>query len=210
MKRVVENQQDYFFDMDNANKYLEDLKNSSKARYSNFLANLKKMDIKGHYLEVGCGPGILTQIVARQHTDVKITATDISPEMIKLAEQDLAEDLKLRINYEVEDACNIDLAKDPKRFDLIYSTFTMHHWNDAGIAIKNLYAMLNTNGVLYIQDLIRVFWLYYIRLKGGFFTSIRASYKKNEISNMLYEIGIKNFQIKTIFPFFMMAIIIRK
>ena len=45
MKRIVESHQDYFFDIENANKYLNDVKNASKARFTSFLSSLKKLDI---------------------------------------------------------------------------------------------------------------------------------------------------------------------
>ena len=153
MKRIVESHQDYFFDIENATKYLNDSKNTSKARFSNFLSSLRKLDIKGRYLEIGSGPGILTQVVARQHPDVEIIANDISPEMVKLAQQDLGEDLKTRIKYEIGDACDIDSIKDLGEFDLIYSTFTLHHWDNAEIAIENLFSLLKDNGLLYLHDL---------------------------------------------------------
>ena len=210
VKRIVENHQEYFFDTENANKYLNDAKNASKARYSSFLSSLKKMDIKGRYLEIGSGPGILTQIVATQHPDTEITANDISPEMIKLAQQDLADNLQTRIKYKNGDACNINSINNLGKFDLIYSTFTLHHWDNAELAIKNLYSMLNDDGLLYIHDLKRVIWLYYIKSKSGFFNSIRAAYRPAEIKTMLNRIGVRNYKIKIIFPFFMQSILIRK
>ena len=80
MERIAESHQDYFYDIENANKYLE----------------------------IGCGPGILTQIIAKQHPDVEIIANDISPEMNKLARQDLAEDLKSRIKYTISEQLALD------------------------------------------------------------------------------------------------------
>ena len=210
MKRIIESHQDYFFDIENANKYLNDAKNASKARFRSFLASLKKLDIKGRYLEIGSGPGILTQVVATQHQDAEIIANDISPEMIKLAQQDLADDLKARVKYKIGDACDINSIKDLGKFDLIYSTFTLHHWDNAELAIKNLYSMLNDNGLLYIHDLKRVIWLYYIKSKSGFFNSIRAAYRPGEIKTMLNKTGIKNYKTKTIFPFFMQSVLIKK
>ena len=210
MKRIAESHQDYFFDTENATKYLNDAKNASKARFSSFLSSIKKLDIKGRYLEIGSGPGVLTQIVATQHPNAEIIANDLSPEMIELAQQDLAEDLKTRITYKIGDACDINSIKDLGKFDLIYSTFTLHHWDNAELAIKNLYSMLNTDGLLYIHDLKRVFWLYHIKSESGFFNSIRAAYLPGEIKTMLVRIGIRNYKIKTIFPFFMQSIIIRK
>jgi len=88
--------------------------------------------------------------------------------MIKLAQQDLAEDLKTRITYKIGDACDFNSIKDLGKFDLIYSTFTLHHWDNAELAIKNLYSMLNDDGLLYIHDLKRVSWLYYIKSESGF------------------------------------------
>ena len=210
MKRIAENHQDIFLTFNNANKYLNIAKNASKAKYNNFLSSLKKLDIKGRYLEIGSGPGILTQVVAAQHPNAEIIAYDVSPEMIKLAKQDLAENLKTRIEYKIGDACDVNSIKDIGKFDLIYSTFTLHHWDNAESAIKNLYSMLNDNGVLYIHDLKRVIWLYYIKLEGGFFNSIRAAYRPNEIKTMLKMIGIKNYKIQTIIPFFMQSILIKK
>lgn len=210
MKRIAEIQEDYFFDIENANKYLANVKNASKTRFNNFLSSLKKMDIKGQYLDIGCGPGILTQIVANQHPNANIIASDISPEMIKLAQLDLAQDFQSRVKYKIGNACDINSIKDLGKFDLIYSTFTLHHWNNAELAIKNLYSMLNDNGVLYIHDLKRVIFLYYIKKQNGFFKSIRASYRSKEIKIILHKIGIKNYKIRTIFPFFMQSILIRK
>ncbi len=210
MKRIQEINEDYFFDTENAKKYLDDVKSASKTRFSNFLSSIKKLNIKGKYLEIGCGPGVLTQIVATQHSNAEITANDISPEMIKLAQQDLSESLKERINYTIGDACDINTIKGLGKFDLIYSTFTLHHWDNAETAVNNLYSMLNDDGILYIHDLKRVFWLYYIKKQTGFFKSIRASYKPNEIREMLNKSGISKYKIKTIFPFFMQSVLIRK
>ena len=210
MKRIVENQQDCFLDDESAKAYLNGLKNSSQARYRNFISNIKKLNIKGRYFEIGCGPGILTQKIAIQHPGVEIIANDISPEMIKLAQSDVAENLNEQITYKIGDACDFDSLKELGSFDLIYTTYTMHHWQNAETAITNLYSMLNENGKLYIHDLKRVFWLYYNKSKSGFFQSIRASYRPNEIKAMLNKIGIKNYKIKTIFPFFMQSILIRK
>lgn len=210
MKRITESHQDFFHDIENANKYLDDAKNASKAKFNNFLTSIKKLDINGKYLEIGSGPGIITQIVARQHPNVEIIANDISPEMIKLSQQDLAEDMKTRIKYKIGDACDINSIKDLGKFDLIYTTFTLHHWENAELAIKNLYSLLDDKGLIYIHDLKRVAWLYYVKSQSGFFNSIRAAYRPNEMKAMMNRIGIKNFRIKTIFPFFMQSILIRK
>jgi 2-polyprenyl-3-methyl-5-hydroxy-6-metoxy-1,4-benzoquinol methylase len=210
MKRISEDQEEFFFDNENVNKYLDEVKNASMARYSGFLSALKNLDIKGRYLDVGCGPGVLTKHVARLHPEAEVVGNDIVPEMIKLAQDDLDDDLKARISYKIGDACDINTIKDYGKFDLVFSTFTMHHWANAEKAIQNLYSLLNENGVLYIYDLKRVWWLYYLSSKGGFFSSIRASYRPKEIKTIMTELGINNYKTNTVPPFFLQSILIRK
>ena len=70
--------------------------------------------------------------------------------------------------------------------------------------------MLNDNGVLYIHDLKRVLLLYYIKSNSGFFNSIRAAYRPDEIKAILKKPGIESYKIKTILPFFMQSILIKK
>ena len=55
MKRIIESHQEDFFNAKNSEKYLKEAKGASKARFGNFLNTLKKLDIQGKYLEIGCG-----------------------------------------------------------------------------------------------------------------------------------------------------------
>ncbi len=210
MKRKADKMEDFFLEPDNAARYLREAKKSSRSRFVSFLNQLKKLDVKGKYLEVGCGPGILTQIVARQHPEAEIIATDVSPEMLRLAKQDLDEDLKERVSYGIADACDMDSLREYGTFDLIYTTFTLHHWSNAEAGFRNLYQLLESNRILYVQDLKRVWWLYYFGSNNGFFKSIRASYRPKEIDRILQKIGIDDYKIKTIFPWFMQTVKVKK
>ena len=211
MKRIAQiNSVASFESSEQTQSYIEYSKKSSEAWYSRFFSTLKKLDIKGNYLDIGSGLGLITQSVAEQHPDIQITGVDVSKEMINFALSDRQENLKERLNYAYGDACKMETIVELGKFNFIYSTFTMHHWDDARLGIKNLYSMLNPGGILYIYDLKRVWWLYYINSKSGFFQSIKASYLTKEIDAMLKELGINNFTIQTIFPFFMIELIIEK
>jgi SAM-dependent methyltransferase len=87
------------------------------------------------------------------------------------------------------------------RFDLIYSTYSLHHWEDPVKVIRNCLKSLTDNGVLYIYDLRRAWWLYYLPVKNGFFKSIRAAYNKIELIKMLESAGLRNYRIQSDFPF---------
>jgi ubiquinone/menaquinone biosynthesis C-methylase UbiE len=211
MKRITENSKhDYFFDKEASEAYLRNVKNKSMGRYIHFLKTLNKLNIRGRYMDVGCGPGMLTQKVALQHPNSEIIAVDISGQMIELAKSELPENLRPRISFIKGDACDLATLNKLGKFELIFSTFTLHHWENAESALENLYSMLNEGGILYIEDLKRVFWLYYMKSKSGFYSSVRASYKPAELKTLLDKIGIKNYKIQTVFPFFMLSVTIRK
>jgi ubiquinone/menaquinone biosynthesis C-methylase UbiE len=211
MKRKAEDQgDDVFMTEEDARGYNDHVRKSSDRRFDQFLKTCRKLEIKGRYLDVGSGPGFVTELVARQHPDAQITGIDISPEMVKMASETIPDEFRNRINYVMGDACDKNTISGLGTFDLIFSTFTMHHWADATKAIRNLYDLLNENGVIYIYDLKRVWWMYYIRSKSGFIKSIRASYTKKELEQMLKEIGIKDFTIRTVPPFFLMNVIIHR
>ena len=91
---------------------------------------------------------------------------------------------------------NTELINKLGKFDLVYSTFSLHHWANPSLGIKNLYNCLNKNGVLYIYDFFRGGIFYYIKIKRGMWESIRASYTTEEIANMLKELNIQNYKLE--------------
>lgn len=210
MKRITEGQQDFFFDLDRATDYLEEVRKSPRTRYMDFLSLVKKLDIKGRYLDVGCGPGLLTSTVARIHPSAMIAGIDNSEEMIELARIELDNNLKERVEYFIADACDADSLKNLGKFDLIFSTYTMHHWEDAPQAIKNLCEILNDGGTLCIFDLKRVWWLYYFPSQSGFFKSVRASYRPSELRKIMDNMGVSVYTINTHIPFFLISLVINK
>jgi SAM-dependent methyltransferase len=209
-KRVIEsNQSEFFSSIDDARTYAENAK-KSMMRYKAFIANLRSLDIKGRYLEIGAGPGVLTVEIARNYPEVEITALELLPDMVTVGREYIAENkLDNRITYVIGDVENEKLYHSLGTFDLVYSTYSLHHWSNPDKAIVNLYSTVKKGGMLYIYDLRRVWWLYWIPIKNGFFNSIRASYLHNEIKLLLRELGIENTEIKNEFPF-MHSIFIKK
>jgi ubiquinone/menaquinone biosynthesis C-methylase UbiE len=96
------------------------------------------------------------------------------------------------------------------KFDLIYSTFSLHHWKNPEQALRLMYQATGQNGTLMIFDFKRVWWLYMHPKRNGFLDSVRASYLSKEIKRMFKNIGIQNFKIRTPFPYFWQIITIQK
>jgi 2-polyprenyl-3-methyl-5-hydroxy-6-metoxy-1,4-benzoquinol methylase len=211
-KRIIEDhQEDFFSGLENARKYAEEAEKSSKMRFRGFLKRLRESNVKGRYLEVGAGSGIMATMIAENDRDVSITALDISSDMVSVAgeyiEKKGLQSQILPITGNIEDE---DYIRTLGTFDFIYSTFSLHHWSNPVAVINNLMQLLNDQGILMIYDLKRVWWLYWIPIKNGFFKSIRAAYKPDEIRMILQKTTATRYKIETLFPFFLQNITLRK
>jgi ubiquinone/menaquinone biosynthesis C-methylase UbiE len=171
-------------------------------RYRAFLKNLQSLEVEGRYLEIGAGPGVLAVEIARTHPEVEITAVEISPDMATVGGEYAAENgLDDRIEFVIGDAEDVGLIDSLGEFNLVYCAYTLHHWVDAAKTISNLSCAVANDGVLYLYDLRRVRWLYWVPIHNGFFKSIRAGYTPAEVRSMLRGIGFEGFIIKNEFPF---------
>ena len=98
-------------------------------------------------LEVGCGTGRFTRLLARQSDHV--TAIDLSGEMIRIA-RNRSTDYK-NIDYSVGDVLGMDLPAN--QFDCIVMIATLHHL-PARPVLEKLKQALTPEGVLIIHDLL--------------------------------------------------------
>ena len=97
-------------------------------------------------LEIGCGPGNITKYLLNTRPDFKIFAIDISPEMIKLANQN-----NPTADFKVMDCREIDTFDDT--FDAIICGFCIPYLSrdDCSKLIKDCHDLLNGSGILYLS-----------------------------------------------------------
>ena len=208
MLKRMESREEAIMGVEEVRIYEEAHRKNARLMYRALLNDVRHLNVSGRFLEVGAGPGTLAVMIAEQNPDISITAVDISPDMATVADEHIRQNnLQGRIHYSIADAGDKKAMDELGKFDFVYSTFSLHHWGDVEKSIYNLWHVLKDDGVLYIQDLKRVWWLYYLPLRGGFANSIRAAYLPNEIGAVLQKSGINNYKIKTTFPFFMQSII---
>lgn len=103
----------------------------------------------GSVLDVGTGPGVLLAEIARQRPDVQATGIDLSADMVAAANRTLA-GLGNRVAARVGDVSNLEFPD--ASFDVVVSTFSMHHWADVPAAVPELARVLRPGGGLYIYD----------------------------------------------------------
>ncbi|NLO27412.1 MAG: class I SAM-dependent methyltransferase [Actinobacteria bacterium] len=208
-RSVSERQSESFASVEAAWKYARRVQRSRR-RYEAFLKHLKALGITGRYLDVGAGTGTPAVTVAEDHPEVEITALELSPAMIQVGKEYVrSRGLQDRIIFVLGDATDEGTIEALGEFDIIYSTFSLHHWEAPAVVIRNLLNSLRGSGVLYLYDLRRVWWLYCIPVHKGFFASIRGAYVAGEIRELLGGLGVVSYEVKNEPPF-LLSVIIRK
>lgn len=208
-RKAEMHQEESFVGLEAAKKYVEKAQ-KSRMRYRAFLNNLESLDIQGKYLDVGAGTGNLAMIVAQNNPKVEITALELSADMVTLGEENIRKKgFQDQIKFIKGDAAEKELLTELGQFDLIYSTYSLHHWKNPRKVIDNLMSNLGDHGTIYLYDLRRVWWLYWIPIRHGFFNSIRAAYVSSEVKEMLADYRPEHCEIRYEFPF-MQSVIIRQ
>lgn len=89
-----------------------------------------------------------------------------------------------------------------KKFDVIYSSFSLNYWKDPISLINNLEKHLKPGGIIFIMDFRRVWW---IRLIPQFIWRdvpvILAGYTRKEIYRLFQKNGKRIPEVNHIYPF---------
>src|ERR1041385_1435346 len=99
-------------------------------------------------LEIGCGTGSFARQLAERCR--RVTALDLSPEMIRVARERSRQFKNLQ--FELADAMTWDFPKS--RFDFVCTIATLHHLDQRELLPKIKHA-LKPKGVLMILDLVK-------------------------------------------------------
>lgn len=104
-------------------------------------------------LEVGCGPGHLSVRLARDH-DLHVTGLDLDPAMIERARGNADQSSRHDGRLPAFVVGNVAaLPYDDASFDLVVSTFSMHHWSDPSAGLSEIARVLRPDGRALIWDL---------------------------------------------------------
>ncbi len=110
-----------------------------------------KKPLKGlSVLDIGCGGGLLCELLARQGAEV--TGLDVSEEMIKVAKAHAAKS-GLKIDYWAQP---LDFfRKKGKKFDLITIMEVLEHAADGNALLRDAAAMLKPEGLMILSTMNR-------------------------------------------------------
>jgi len=191
--------------------YYQRHKEKAVKRFRPVLKWLIKTKRCGEYLDVGSGPGILAVLLAQSISDIQITLVEPDLQMIQIGKRHIKEaGVEKKVRFAQGPGENRDLMASLGKFDLAYSTYSLHHWKQPVEVLKSIYESIRENGMAVVFDLKRVWWMYYYPSKTGFINSIRAAYTKKELKHMLKQAGIERYQIVTPFPWLWHLIVVEK
>jgi SAM-dependent methyltransferase len=107
----------------------------------------------GRILEVGCGPGLLSARLAQTH-GLEVIGLDLDPAQIKLAWANAlgsSVGAGRRPSFVVGDVAALPF--DDGSFDVVISTFSLHHWSDPTAGLNEIARVLVPDGRALIWDL---------------------------------------------------------
>ncbi len=106
------------------------------------LTNFNLTDCE-HILDIGCGEGRVTALIASQLVNGFIHGVDLSANMIDFAKQKYDSEHYHNLSFSVQDARHLDNFKD---YDLI-TAFTSLHWiSEQEVVLDSIYGSLSFGG----------------------------------------------------------------
>ena len=153
-------------------------------------------------LDLGTGTALIPIEICQRNTGIRVIATDLANEMLKLAEYNLQQaDLEHVISLERADAK--DLVYDDRVFDGVISNSLIHHIPEPRSVFHEIKRVLQPDGLIFIRDLLRpdsqTELKHLVELYAGeanphqrqlFHDSLHAALTLNEVQEILQECDI--------------------
>ncbi|KAJ3039735.1 hypothetical protein HDV00_011967 [Rhizophlyctis rosea] len=101
-------------------------------------------------LEIGCGAGRPTKLLAQEFPNSRFTGIDICQEAIDMANAGLEGENLPNVTYKVEDNCKLPPTA---QYDLILVFDAIHDQADPTTALRKIHDALRPNGTFLMQDI---------------------------------------------------------
>ena len=168
---------------------------------------LNKTDL---ILDIACGPGNISERIAKNWPYVKVVGIDGSKEMLNQARRKLCGSFSKNLSYELLDINLISNGdqKFPLEADVLVSNSALHHFHDPYKFWEAL-KKLGKNQCIHIhRDLLRPSSIEkalelkekYLStspeiLKNDFFASLKASFTVDEVKQQLFNAGLSQLEV---------------
>ncbi len=105
---------------------------------------------RGRILDVACGPGIVTAALAAEAREV--IAFDLTPEMLRKAEQRCAQAGRKNVTFKEGSAAELPFANDA--FDGVATRLSVHHFQDPRRVLGEIFRVLRPGGTFVLADVV--------------------------------------------------------
>jgi ubiquinone/menaquinone biosynthesis C-methylase UbiE len=106
-------------------------------------------------LDVGCGPGQFTILIAERDPGAEVWGIDLAPTMIELARRHAAESpAASRLHFEVADVAKLPFPDG--HFDAVVSSGSIKHWPDQVGALREIHRVVAPGGRVFIGEMNRL------------------------------------------------------
>ena len=102
-------------------------------------------------LDLACGPGVISRLIAESHPNSQLTAMDLNGDLLAAARQEAASAGLDRIDFVQGDVYAPPL--EPGQFDFIYARLLFQHLADPIRALNAIHLLLKPRGTLCIMDI---------------------------------------------------------
>jgi SAM-dependent methyltransferase len=106
----------------------------------------------GRVLDVGCGPGRLSLLIAALAPQLEVVGVDVDPGMLARARTraEGAGEAGRRVSFIQADVGALPFADES--FDVVVSSFSMHHWVEVERGLSELRRVVKPTGTVLIYD----------------------------------------------------------
>ncbi len=105
---------------------------------------------QGSVLDVACGPGILSAVIAK--TARQVVAFDLTPQMLKKAAQRCAEAGLANVTFREGTATELPFAN--AAFDAAVTRLSVHHFDRPSRVMSEIFRVLRPGGAFVVADVI--------------------------------------------------------
>jgi ubiquinone/menaquinone biosynthesis C-methylase UbiE len=173
-----------------------------RTTYQRFVAGALAQKVEqGYGLDLGTGPGFVAVEIAQRRPGLRLVGLDLAVHMVEKARR-LSERAGLdgRGIWPQADGHRLPFADET--FDLVVSSFSLHHWDDPIGVMNEIARVLAPGGSYYIADVCREVNTFqrlfaYVTIPaislsfgsylgyGGYYESVRAGYTRDEARDLM-------------------------
>jgi ubiquinone/menaquinone biosynthesis C-methylase UbiE len=209
MKKSRKEKEQHFWDRF-AGEYDDFVEKRVAKKYEKIIDNLI-IDTKTtrHLLEIATGTGVLSFKLCEHIPE--ITATDLSPEMIKIARQKAAEQSVKNITFAVENA--YDLSFPDNSFDTVVASNVLHLMFGPAVALREMKRVVKDEGKIIIptfchgQNLLSHIVSRIMSLSGF---KARSRWSVKSFMSFVRQNGLKPFRVEVIPGFMPLVYLVAK